>query len=361
METVKGKYGCAHIFTDDIEESAVNQIRNIMNDPVSEGSKVRVMPDVHPGKVGPIGLTMTVGDRVMPSLLGIDIGCGMLMAKVKTKTVEFTKLDKAIRKKIPAGFDIRTEPHTLADIDLMTKLYCVEHIDIDKCMRAIGTLGGGNHFIEMDKGSDSTYIIIHSGSRRLGKEVTEYYMNKGRKDGVPYELTYLDGDLMKMYLHDVSVVQKYASLNRKAMLQTILKEMKWKAEEEFESIHNYIDESMILRKGSISAGDGETVIIPINMRDGVIIGRGKGNPEWNYSAPHGSGRKLRRDMVKSVYTVSAFKKDMEGIYCTSISKETLDEAPAAYRTIDEISERISETVEITDILKPIYNFKAEES
>lgn len=362
MEIIKGEFAEAYVYTDDIEEYASAQIKMILDNDVSKGSKVRVMPDVHPGKVGPIGLTMTIGDKILPSLLGIDIGCGMLLCRLRTKGMEFSKLDKVIMENIPSGYDIRKKHLHDADNGLLDELYCKDHIDAGKALRSLGTLGGGNHFIEVDTSDGDKYLMIHSGSRHLGKEVSEYYLNKGRQEGVPYEMTYLTGALMDNYIHDVEVLCEFASYNRRLILNEILKGMKWKEEECIESVHNYLgrlpDGKLILRKGSISALEGQDTVIPINMRDGVILGKGKGNPDWNYSAPHGSGRKIRRDEVKNSYTLSSFKADMKGIYSPSVSKDTLDEAPVAYRNMEDILSKIEKTVEVSRILRPIYNFKA---
>ena len=368
MKTVKGKYAEAVIFTKDLEDYARAQIQMICDNEVAENSKIRIMPDVHPGMVGPIGLTMTVDKRIIPNLLGIDIGCGMSLVKLKEKRMEFQKLDKVIREKIPSGFDVRNSVHHKAEDFDFERLNCCKHINTEKAKLSLGTLGSGNHFIEVDRDEKGNlYIIVHSGSRHLGKEVTDYYVNEGAKSlktrgmEVPYPMTWLEGTLMEQYLEDVKVVQEYAALNREIMLAEIVKGMKLKVTEEFSTIHNYIDMTKgekILRKGAISAKAGERVIIPINMKDGILLGTGKGNVEWNCSAPHGSGRKLRRDEVKNQYTVSSFKSEMKGIHCTCIGADTLDEAPFAYRGLEELLNNIDETVEVTEILKPVYNFKA---
>ena len=244
-------------------------------------------------------------------------------------------------------------------------LQCIRHINRQKADRSLGTLGGGNHFIELDKSDDgSLYLVVHTGSRHLGEEVAEYYTKlantclKEQGKEVPYYMSYLEGDNKAAYLNDVQIIQRYAEWNRQIIVREILKGMKWKVEEQFSVPHNYLDDSRILRKGSISANKGERVVIPANMRDGIILGIGKGNADWNYSAPHGSGRKLKREDVKNRYTVSEFKKEMEGIYSRCVSADTLDEAPFAYRSITEIAEQIEDTVEVTKILKPVYNFKA---
>ena len=368
MDTIKGNYAEAVVYASSIEDYAKAQIKMICDNDISLGSKIRIMPDCHPGKVGPIGLTMTVGNKIIPQLMGCDIGCGMLVSKIKARNIEFQKLDKVIRENVPAGFAIRKAPHSKASFDAISDLRCLRAVNVDKALKSLGTLGGGNHFIEVDKGEDGYYIIIHTGSRHLGVDVADYYTENARRrlanmgKDVPYEVAYVEGPLMEDYLYDVKIATAYASLNREIILHEILKGMKWKEKERYESIHNYIgvnpDGVKILRKGAASALEGEPVIIPINMRDGVILGVGKGNPEWNYSAPHGSGRKIRRTDVQNGYTVSAFKKDMKGIYSTSICAETLDEAPVAYRGIDEILSAIEDTVEVKEIVKPVYNFKA---
>ena len=325
------------------------------------------MPDVHPGMVGPIGLTMTIGNRVIPNLLGVDIGCGMSLVQLKDKRIEFQKLDKVIREKIPSGFAVRNNVHHKAEDFDFQRLNCCKHINTDKARVSLGTLGSGNHFIEGDKDENGNlFIVVHTGSRHLGKEVTDYYLREGAKilktkgQEVPYPMTWLEGELKEQYLADVRVVQEYAELNREIILTEIVKGMKLKPLEEFSSVHNYIDmtgDVAILRKGAISAKEGEKVIIPINMKEGILLGKGKGNGEWNCSAPHGSGRRLRRDEVKNHYTVSSFKNEMKGIHCTCIGTDTLDEAPFAYRGLEQILEYIDETVEVTSVLKPVYSFK----
>lgn len=365
MKIIKGSYTTAKIFTDSVEDYAVAQIQMLCDNKAMEGCTVRVMPDVHPGKVGTIGFTSTIGNQVLPNVIGIDIGCGVTMVKLKQNKVEFQKLDKVIRENIPSGFNIRNKPHHFNTEFDFSELICKKAINKQKTELSLGTLGGGNHFIELDKDDDGClYVTIHSGSRHLGKEVTEYYLNEGqrhlKKQGiqVPYELVYLEDKLKEDYLHDIHIVQEFASLNRGAILDELVKGMKWKVEEIYYSAHNYVDMSGIIRKGAISAHKNDTVIIPINMKDGIIIGKGLGNPDWNYSAPHGSGRIMKREDIKSNYTVSQFKSEMKGIYSSCIGKDTLDEAPFAYRSLDMIRDTIKDIVEITNILKPIYNYKA---
>lgn len=318
-------------------------------------------------------MTMTVGEKLMPNIVGVDIGCGMRLAKLKSKKVEFQKLDAVIRENIPSGFSIRDKAHRYADEIDLSRLHCYKHINEQKALCSLGTLGGGNHFIELDKDEDGdVYVIIHSGSRHLGLEVTEYYIKKGnevlkaRGEEVPYELTYLYGELLKEYVDDLLIIQEFARLNRAAMMDELAKGMKFKFVDEYECIHNYLDPETeihgekvkIIRKGAISAKEGEKVIIPINMRDGIILATGKGNEEWNCSAPHGAGRIYKRSDVKERFTVSDFKKEMKGIYSTCVDSSTLDEAPFVYRRLEDIQEVIEDTVRIDNILKPIYNFKA---
>ena len=365
MKTVKGIYAEAKIFTEDVEDYALAQVKMICDNEVADGSTICMMPDIHPGKVAPIGLSMTVTDKVIPQLLGVDIGCGMTCVKLNKNNAEFQKLDRVIREKVPSGFTIRKDAHHMAQEFSYEKLHCIRHINRQKADRSLGTLGGGNHFIELDQSDDgSLYLVVHTGSRHLGEEVAAYYTKlantslKEQGKEVPYYMSYLEGENKTAYLEDVQIIQRYAEWNRQIIVREILKGMKWKAAEQFSVPHNYLDDSGILRKGAISAKKGEPVVIPANMRDGIILGIGKGNAEWNYSAPHGSGRKLKRDDVKNQYTVSEFKKDMKGIYSSCVGADTLDEAPFAYRSITEIAERIKDTVEVTKILKPVYNFKA---
>ena len=365
MKTVKGIYAEAIIFTDDVEAHAEAQVKMICDNEVAEGSKICMMPDIHPGKIAPIGLSMTVGDKVIPQLLGVDIGCGMTCVKLNRTNAEFQRLDKVIRENVPSGFAIRDAAHHMAGEFSYEELRSARHINVQKAERSLGTLGGGNHFIEVDKGADgSMYLVVHTGSRHLGEEVAEYYTSlasrrlkeQGRE--VPYYLSCLEGDDREAYLEDVRIIQGYAELNRQIIVREILRGMKWKAADQFSVPHNYLDDWGILRKGSISARAGENVVIPINMRDGILLGVGRGSAEWNCSAPHGAGRRLKREDVKSRFTVSEFKKEMKGIYSSCIGADTLDEAPFAYRSMEEIAEQIKDTVEVTDILKPVYNYKA---
>lgn len=286
MKTVKGIFAEANIFTDDVEAYAEAQVKMICDNEAADGSIICMMPDIHPGKIAPIGLSMTVTDKVMPQLLGVDIGCGMTCVKLNKMNAEFQKLDKVIREHVPSGFAIRKEPHYMAGEFSYEELHCVRHINRRKAERSLGTLGGGNHFIELDKGADGCmYLVVHTGSRHFGEEAAEYYTRlaarclKEQGKDVPYYLSYLEGDNKAAYLEDVRIIQSYAEWNRQIIAREILKGMKWKAAEQFSAAHNYLDGFGILRKGSVSARSGEKVIIPANMRDGVILGIGKGNAQ----------------------------------------------------------------------------------
>lgn len=374
MITIYGKYTNAIVYTTEketyaIDEYARKQLQMICDHPSAKGSKIHVMPDVHPGKVGTIGLTMTVGDSLLPSLVGVDIGCGMTLAKIKQKKIEYQRLDTVIRENVPVGGKVRKTCHKLSKMIQLENLYCYKAIDAAKAEQSIGTLGGGNHFIEVDQDEEGAlYLVIHSGSRHLGMEVTDYYLREGQRESqmkkqghAPYDMTCLEGELLEHYLHDLEVVQDFASYNREAMIDEIVRGMKWKVLESCTCIHNYVDfsdEVPILRKGAIRAKAGEKVIIPINMSDGIILGTGLGNPDWNCSAPHGSGRVYKRSEVKEHHTVSEFKKAMEGIHSVCINKDTLDESPFAYRSMEDMLQVIGETVTVDKVMKPVYNFKA---
>ncbi len=367
---VHGACADAVIYTVDnpdiaVDDYAVSQVKMICDHKSSEGSQIRVMPDVHPGKVGPIGLTMTVGESILPQLVGIDIGCGMTLSRLQKPRLEYQKLDAVIREYIPTGFNIHDSPRGDFEFD---QLACARHIQRDKALCSLGTLGGGNHFIEIDRDEEgNAYIIIHSGSRHLGKEVCEYYCREGQRVlneqniTEPYEMTWLSGALREDYLKDVQCAQAFAALNRETMLKAILKKMKWKpAGEIISCCHNYIDgrgDKPILRKGAISAQKDEEVIIPIHMKDGVLLGRGKGNPDWNMSAPHGSGRLYKREDVQNLFSVSAYKKAMNGIYSSCIDRSTLDESPFCYRGMEDMQKAVADTVQVEHILRPLYNYK----
>ena len=368
MKTVDGIYASAKIFTDTIEDYALAQIRQLCDQRAFCGSQIRVMPDVHPGKVGTIGFTATFDQALMPNVVGVDMGCGITLVKLKQRRAEFQKLDRVIRDQIPSGTQIRKKHHPMGLMADLEGLRCFRHINEGKARLSIGTLGGGNHFIEIDRDEEGElYAAVHSGSRRLGKEVTEYYLREGQKESkkkgeeVPYELTYLEGQLLEDYLYDLQLVQEFASMNRRAILDEMMKGMKWKGQWSLDIPHNYVElleKGGIIRKGAICAKMGEPVAIPVNMRDGIILGEGLGNADWNYSAPHGAGRILKREDVGKRYTPAQFKEQMKGIYCTCIGRDTLDEAPFAYRGLDEIKKAVKETVQVQKVLKPVYNFKA---
>lgn len=370
MIELKGKYNEAKIFTDVVDEASISQVMLLLNQEFVAGSRIRLMPDIHAGAGCTIGTTMTIKDKIVPNLVGVDIGCGMEVIKVKEKHMELQKLDKLIYEKIPSGFSIREKAHRYIDDINLEELYCYPRIDVRRAEKSLGTLGGGNHFIEADKDEEGNlYVVVHSGSRHLGLEVANYYQEEGYKSvngsteqkrtNIPRQLAYVSGDLFRQYIHDMKIIQAYAMLNRQAMMDEIVKGMKLHVEEQFTTIHNYIDtDAMILRKGAVSARDGEKLLIPINMRDGSLICTGKGNDDWNQSAPHGAGRLMSRSAAKENFTVSEFKKQMSGIYTTSVSKDTLDECPMAYKGMDDIVNNIGDTVRIDRVIKPVYNFKA---
>lgn len=397
---ITGKYNTAKVFTNVIENEAVEQIKTLCNQKFITGSKIRIMPDVHSGAGCTIGTTMTITDKVIPNLVGVDIGFGMETVMITDKEIDLEKLDKLIYEKIPSGHNIRKIPHELINEIDLNQLKCTGHVKMDRAIRSIGTLGGGNHFIEAGKDEEGNiYITVHSGSRHLGLEVANYYQkmgykalnkvsdidiekiieqlkNEGREKeinktikeikkqiitDIPQALAYVSEELFDDYIHDMKLIQKFAVLNRKAMMDEIIKGLGTEVAEEFTTIHNYIDtDMMILRKGAVSAKEGEKLLIPINMRDGSLICIGKGNEDWNYSAPHGAGRLMSRTKAKKTFELKNFKKEMEGIYTTSVSKDTLDECPMAYKAMEDIIKNIGDTVDIIKRIIPIYNFKAGE-
>ncbi|MBR3974120.1 MAG: RtcB family protein [Oscillospiraceae bacterium] len=366
MIELKGKYAQAKVFTDVVDSESISQVISLLNQPYAEGSRIRMMPDIHAGAGCTIGTTMTIRDRICPNLVGVDIGCGMETIRLKEKRIELQKLDKLIRQEIPSGFSIREKPHRFADRVDLERLRCAKYVKLDRAYKSIGTLGGGNHFIEANRDdAGNLYIVIHSGSRHLGLEIADYYQTAGFKalkdqgSDIPKPLAYVDGNLMDNYLHDMRIAQEFAQANRNAMADVIIKGMGLHVKEQFTTIHNYIDlEHGILRKGAVSAQAGEKLLIPINMRDGSLLCVGKGNEDWNCSAPHGAGRLMSRCAAKSSFTVSEFKKQMEGIYTTSVGQSTLDECPMAYKSMEDIVDNIEPTAEILAVIKPIYNFKA---
>lgn len=370
MIEIKGKYGEAKVFTDTLEPSAERLIKTFCDQPYSAQSKIRIMPDVHAGKGCTIGTTLTVKDAVVPNVVGVDIGCGMLTVKLREKRIDLPKLDSFIRQNIPCGRDVRERSHRSHGRLDVYELLCVKRVDIRRAKESLGTLGGGNHFIEIDKDDEGNlYLVIHTGSRNLGLRVAQYYQNIAYKacggrtqTAIPYELAFLQGDAMQDYLHDMEFMQRFAELNRTIIKEVILDGMKLHEEESFSTVHNYIDtENMILRKGAVSAQKGERLLIPMNMRDGSLICTGLGNEDWNFSAPHGAGRLMSRKDALSSFTLNAFKKSMDGIFTTSVTADTIDECPMVYKPMDEIIKNIKETVTIEKTIKPIYNFKASEN
>lgn len=369
MIEINGQYTSAKVFTDNLEVGARAQIETLTNLPLSEGSTIRVMPDVHQGKGCTIGLTMTVHDKVVPSFVGVDIGCGMLTVKLEEKRINLPELDSFIRQNIPYGRDVRERTHRSHGRLDIYDLRCVKKIDIRRAKESLGTLGGGNHFIEVDTDGENLYLVIHTGSRNLGLRVAEWYQKKayqncgGRSQTeVPYELAWLEGEDKENYLHDMKFMQEFAMLNRTIIKEVILDGMNLYEADSFTTIHNYIDtDAMILRKGAVSAKKGERLLIPMNMRDGSLLCTGLGNADWNESAPHGAGRLMsRKDAFNSV-SLTEFKKSMEGIYTTSVTRDTIDESPMVYKPMEEILENIKDTVTVDQIIKPIYNFKASEN
>ncbi len=400
MLEIKGNMNTAICFAKTIEDEAKEQISRMCDYPLTVGSQIRIMPDVHAGKGCTIGTTMTVTDKVCPNIVGVDIGCGMYTVKLEDKALDFGRIDEAAHF-IPSGKNVWAGRVERFDL---TALRCYRALrDTRRLERSLGTLGGGNHFIEVEVAKDGTYyLVIHSGSRNLGKQVAEYYQQlavdlhmgkeeyfkqrdaliaeykaQGRRKEIqpalkvlkrnfetqaldaPEDLCWLYGSFLEDYLHDVEICQRFARRNREKMAEILLERTGMTAAESFHTIHNYIDTGeMILRKGAIAAHAGEKVLIPINMRDGSVIAMGKGNPDWNYSAPHGAGRLMSRSKAKETLSLEEYKETMKGIYTTSVNEWTLDEAPMAYKSIDDIIDVIAESVDIIDIMKPVYNFKA---
>lgn len=400
MLEIKGKINTAICYAKIIDENAIEQIKRMCDYELTEGSRIRIMPDVHAGKGCTIGTTMTVADKVCPNIVGVDIGCGMYTVKLADRSLDFEKIDEVCHY-IPSGMSVwdgRKERFDLTDLCCYRSLR-----DTRRLERSLGTLGGGNHFIEIDRAADGThYLVIHSGSRNLGKQVAEFYQRlaidlhagkeeyfarrdeiirtykeEGRRSeiqaalkalekeytaknpDVPEDLCWLYGSFLEDYLHDVEICQRFARRSREKMAEILLERTGMCALESFHTIHNYIDMTeMILRKGAIAAHKGEKVLIPINMRDGSIIAVGKGNPEWNDSAPHGAGRVMSRMMAKQTVTMEEYREAMKGIYTTSVNESTIDEAPMVYKSLEDIMDVIGESVEVLDVLKPVYNFKA---
>lgn len=400
MFEIKGKVNTAICYAKVVEDEAIEQVRRMCDYPITEGSKVRIMPDVHSGKGCTIGTTMTIVDKAVPNIVGVDIGCGMYTVNLGKGEIDLPKLDQAAHF-IPSGREVwegRRERFALDELACYRELK-----DTGRLAKSLGTLGGGNHFIEVDVSADGTkYLVIHSGSRNLGKQVAELYQHlainlsrgygdyleqreelirtykeQGRRSEIhealkqlhwkvyesetpiPEDLCYLSGKYLDNYLHDVEICQKFARRNREIMAEILIEKTGLEAGEAFHTIHNYIDtDEMILRKGAIAAHAGQKVLIPINMRDGSVIAIGKGNPEWNYSAPHGAGRIMSRSAAKSNLSMDDYRETMKGIYTTSVNEHTLDEAPMAYKSLDDIIDVIRESVDVIDVMKPIYNYKA---
>ncbi len=398
MFEIKGKINTAVCYAKVVEDEVIEQIRRMCDYEFTEGSKIRIMPDVHAGKGCTIGTTMTVTDKAVPNIVGVDIGCGMYTVNLGKDDIDFGKLDEAAHF-VPSGMNVWEGRQERFDL---TKLRCYRSLrDTKRLERSLGTLGGGNHFIEVDRAKDGTnYLVIHSGSRNLGKQVAEIYqqlaidLNKGketyfkerddiireykaagrrkeiqaaleaiswnkREATMPEDLCFLYGSYLEDYLADVEICQTFAKRNREKIAEVLLERTGMSGTDSFHTIHNYIDtEEMILRKGAIAAHEGEKVLIPINMRDGSVLAVGKGNSEWNYSAPHGAGRIMSRKKAKENLNLDDYKHEMKGIYTTSVNEATLDEAPMAYKSLEDIIDVIKESVTVIDVMKPIYNFKA---
>lgn len=398
MIEIQGKINTAICFAKVIEDEAIEQIRRMCDYEVTAGSQIRIMPDVHAGKGCTIGTTMTVKDKAVPNVVGVDIGCGMYTVNLGQVEIDMEQMDAAAHF-IPSGMNVwegRKERFELLDLRCYRGLK-----DSKRLERSLGTLGGGNHFIEIDQSADGTkFLVIHSGSRNLGKQVAEFYqrlaidLNKGKEEyfakrdaliaeykdagrrteiqaalkelhwnshevTIPEDLCFVYGQYLEDYLHDVEICQRFACRSRELMAEIILQRLGLEAVESFHTIHNYIDTNeMILRKGAIAAHKGEKVLIPINMRDGSVLAIGKGNPDWNFSAPHGAGRIMSRTAAKQNLDLDEYRREMEGIYTTSVNEATLDEAPMAYKSLADIIDVIGESVDIIEVLKPIYNFKA---
>lgn len=415
MLELKGKYGIAKVFTDVIEDSAISQIIGLLNQSFIKDCKVRIMPDVHMGNGACVGFTANLGDKVIPNLVGVDIGCGVLTIPLGPVNIDYKRFDKILRENVAFGFEVNSKQKK--KFDELEDMYCYKDVvkhQYDKVLKAIGSTGSGNHFVEIDEDFEGNkYLMIHCGSRHLGLDVCKYYQNKAGKeedknninsliakmkasgreseiqeainnyksklDKIPKNLLYLIGEDKDKYLHDMRICQKYAALNRFTIAEELLKnyfndcqvqlstggklKIKQKGKyniktEWFDTIHNYIGDDNIIRKGAVSAYEGQKLIVPINMRDGALICMGKGNKDWNFSCPHGAGRILSRGKAKEILELSEYSQQMQGIYSTCINESTIDEAPMAYKRIEDIINNIGDTVDIINIIKPRYNFKA---
>ena len=400
MIEISGRFNTAVCYCDEIEATAREQIRELCDQRAFANSRIRIMPDVHAGSACTIGTTMTIEDRAVPNLVGVDIGCGMETVLLEDKGIDFDRLDAVIRERVPSGQAIRETPHPLtSEIDLEA-LRCRPAVHLERATLSLGTLGGGNHFIEVDRDEDGRlYLVIHSGSRYLGVQTAGYYQKLGWKTlnrvsndarkalierykaegraseieaelhrlsesfaapaDIPERFAYVEGQNLEDYIHDMRIVQRFAALNRQAMAQTIFEGLNLHVADQFTTIHNYIDtEHRILRKGSVSAQKGERLLIPINMRDGALICMGRGNPEWNCSAPHGAGRLMSRTAAQNTLSLQQFQREMAGVYTTCVARGTLDESPMAYKGLDAILSQIGPTAEVVKQIRPIYNFKA---
>lgn len=389
-----GKHDTAKVFTENIDDVTIGQIITFLNQPFAKGANTRIMPDTHAGKGAVIGTTMRITDKIVPNLVGVDIGCGMLTVEIKPETIDFAKLDAVIRTHVPSGQSVRGRQHKYTKEVSLDKI--IAPFNENRANLSIGSLGGGNHFIELNETGDGRqFLVIHSGSRHVGVKVATFHQNRAiasferdteglknliaemkkagkdrdiqqaiqafqsSKPAMPKELMYLEGSQMEEYLHDLKIAQEFAFWNRAAMMQEIMSNMGFTEIGRMDTIHNYVDlEHMILRKGAISARKGEQVLIPINMRDGSILATGKGNDDWNQSAPHGAGRILSRSRAKELLSVEDFRDTMKDVYSTSISQQTLDESPFAYKPMAEIIANTKDTITMDAILKPLYNFKA---
>lgn len=398
MIEIQGKYNKAIVYTDYLDTSAYKEILDLCNQGIYKDSTIRIMPDVHAGMGCVIGLTMTIHDKVCPNLVGVDIGCGMITCKLGKIDIDLEDLDRFIRENIPSGQEIHGVAQAgLVYEDWLNTLVCANNVDMNRALCSLGTLGGGNHFIEIDEDKEGNkYLIIHSGSRYLGKQVCNHYQRlaynklknnrdakeeliatlkaQGREKEIQQALknmkmpkirkdtAYLEGEDMSHYLHDLYMVQDYAEDNREKIAEAIIRYLGiapglWHISY-YHTVHNYVDHNGVLRKGAVSAKSRELVTIPMNMRDGCIIGLGRGNEEWNYSAPHGAGRVMSRGQAKEIVNMTEFVESMQGIYTTSVCESTIDESPFAYKNVEDILIHVGETVDVQEVIKPIYNFKA---
>ena len=379
MFEIRGKYNTAIVYAGRTDQESVAQVMAMCNTPYLAESRIRMMPDMHAAEGCTVGTSMTINGCANPAWVGGDIGCGMQVYKLREREIDFAELDRVIRAEIPSGAAIFPGENKAVRALKLQELICYEWIRHKTVDASLGTLGGGNHFIEVDRDTNGTlYLVIHSGSRRLGRDVAAYWQNEAfcqtngfdpklfarkkvdiSKAAVRKDMSWLEGDVLEGYLHDMNMAVNYATRSRELMGETIMSALNLHVDEAFATIHNYIDtEHGVLRKGAVSAQAGEKLIIPINMRDGSLICIGKGNPEWNCTAPHGAGRMMTRSQAKQEISIEEYRKAMAGIYTTSVSESTLDESPMAYRGIDEILDVIEDTAEVTELLTPVYNFKA---